>query len=101
MNLYLYYIVKFEYVSVKNYTDIDRSLGGIQVTVDDSWFLNPLAVGAPPENLTMAGFYLPNGFSPYSEISSPISMFPRPFNFTVTRKTFFFIFRLTDYTKIS
>ncbi|CAO3645937.1 unnamed protein product [Mucor hiemalis] len=33
----------------------------------------------------MAGFYLPNGFSPYSEISSPISMFPRPFNFTVTQ----------------
>lgn len=85
VNLYLYYIIKFEYVSVKNYTDIDRSLGGVQVTVDDSWFLSPLPDGAPPENLTMAGFYLPNGFSPYSEISSPISMFPRPFNFTVTQ----------------
>lgn len=73
-------------MSVKNYTDLDRADGSAQVTVDDSWFLSPLPAGSPPTNLTILAFYLPSTLSPYTEISSPISMFPRPFNFTVTRK---------------
>lgn len=73
-------------MSVKNYTDLDRGEGAVQVTVDNSWFLNPLPAGSPPTNLTIVAFYLPSTLSPYIEISSPISMLPRPFNFTVTRK---------------
>ncbi|KAI8080904.1 hypothetical protein BDF21DRAFT_451839 [Thamnidium elegans] len=83
ISLYLYYIVKFEYVSVKNYTDLDRATGGTEVTVDDSWFLEPLENGSAPRNLSISAFYLPSTLSPYSEISSTISMFPRPYNFTV------------------
>lgn len=75
-------------MSVKNYTDLDRASGFVQVTVDDSWFLNPLPAGSSPTNLTIVAFYLPPTLSPYTEISSPISMFPRPFNFTVVRKSF-------------
>ncbi|KAI9340131.1 hypothetical protein BD770DRAFT_399845 [Pilaira anomala] len=85
ISLYLYYIVKFEYVSVKNFTDLDRTYGGIQVIVDDSWFLESLPDNSLPQNLSISAFYLPSTLSPYAEISSPISMFPRPYNFTVTQ----------------
>ncbi|GAA5797165.1 hypothetical protein HPULCUR_002544 [Helicostylum pulchrum] len=85
ISLYLYYIVKYEYVSVKNYTDLDTATGGTEVTVDDSWFLDPLENGSPPRNLSISAFYLPSDLSPYAEISSTISMYPRPYNFTVVQ----------------
>lgn len=81
-------------MSVKNFTDLDRATGGIEVTVDNSWFLEPLENGSSPLNLSISAFYLPSTLSPYAEISSTISMFPRPYNFTVVRKFFFFFFNI-------
>ncbi|KAF1800240.1 hypothetical protein FB192DRAFT_1285645, partial [Mucor lusitanicus] len=85
ISLYLYYYIKFEYQNVKNFTNLDRSTGGIEVTVDDSWFLAPLNPGDSPKNWTMLGFYLPSTLNSAQELASPTSMFPRPFNFTITR----------------
>jgi hypothetical protein len=82
-------MVKFEYVNVKNYLNIDRLTGGLEVTVDDTWFLNKLEPGDSDQNLTILGFYLPSTANSTVELSSPISQFPRPFNFTVTRKCLF------------
>lgn len=79
-------------MSVKNFTDLDRTYGGIQVIVDDSWFLESLPDNSLPQNLSISAFYLPSTLSPYIEISSPISMFPRPYNFTVTRKFYFYFY---------
>ncbi|KAL0137120.1 hypothetical protein V8B55DRAFT_1545653 [Mucor lusitanicus] len=85
ISLYLYYYIKFEYQNVKNFTNLDRSTGGIEVTVDDSWFLAPLNPGDSPKNWTMLGFYLPSTLNSAQELASPTSMFPRPFNFTITQ----------------
>ncbi|CAO0790316.1 unnamed protein product [Mucor circinelloides] len=85
ISLYLYYYIKFEYQNVKNFTNLDRSTGGIEVTVDDSWFLTPLNPGDSPKNWTMLGFYLPSTLNSAEELASPTSMFPRPFNFTITQ----------------
>lgn len=86
MSLYLYYMIKFEYVNVKSYLNLDRIDGGLEVTIDDTWFLNKLEPGASDQNLTILGFYLPSTANVTQELASPISMYPRPFNFTVTRK---------------
>ncbi|KAI7897790.1 uncharacterized protein BX663DRAFT_527202 [Cokeromyces recurvatus] len=88
LNLYLYYYIKFEYKNVKNFTRLDQSLGSVKVTVDDSWFLSPLEPGSLDLNLTLYGFYLPSTENVTEELSNPISMYPRPFNFTITRKYF-------------
>ncbi|GAN01433.1 hypothetical protein MAM1_0007c00866 [Mucor ambiguus] len=85
ISLYLYYYIKFEYQNVKNFTNLDRSSGGIEVAVDDSWFLTPLNPGDSPKNWTMLGFYLPSTLNSAQELASPTSMFPRPFNFTITQ----------------
>ncbi|CAO3647068.1 unnamed protein product [Mucor fragilis] len=85
ISLYLYYYIKFEYQNVKNFTNLDTSTGGIEVTVDDSWFLTPLNPGDSPKNWTMLGFYLPSTLDSAQELASPTSMFPRPFNFTITQ----------------
>ncbi|KAI8368965.1 hypothetical protein BD560DRAFT_398220 [Blakeslea trispora] len=86
LSLYLYYIVRYEYVSVKNFTNLPERSGGIEVTVDDSWFLSSLPPGSPSQNLTMYGFYLPSSANPMEELASTSSQFPRPFNFTVVQK---------------
>ncbi|KAI8640327.1 hypothetical protein BD408DRAFT_419899 [Parasitella parasitica] len=85
ISLYLYYYLKFEYTNVKNFTNLSTKTGGIEVTVDDSWFLTPLEPGEPPKNWTMLGFYLPSTLDSAQELASPTSMFPRPFNFTITQ----------------
>ncbi|CEP15952.1 hypothetical protein [Parasitella parasitica] len=85
ISLYLYYYLKFEYINVKNFTNLSTKSGGIEVTVDDSWFLNPLDPGEQPKNWTMLGFYLPSTLNSAQELASPTSMFPRPFNFTITQ----------------
>ncbi|KAI8363805.1 hypothetical protein EDC96DRAFT_511796 [Choanephora cucurbitarum] len=85
ISLYLYYIVRYEYVSVKNFTNLPEKSGGIEVTVDDSWFLSSLPAGSPSQNLTMYGFYLPSSANPMEELASTSSQFPRPFNFTVVQ----------------
>ncbi|KAI8983997.1 hypothetical protein BDF20DRAFT_911172 [Mycotypha africana] len=85
LDLYLYHYIKFEYINVKNFTNLERRSGGIEVTVDDSWFLSPLQNGESSKNWTMMGFYLPSKANPAVELASPTSMYPRPFNFTVTQ----------------
>ncbi|KAG1176445.1 hypothetical protein G6F70_005071 [Rhizopus microsporus] len=82
LNLYLYNIINYAYVNVKNYSNLNTLAGGIQVTVDDSWFLKPSSTN---QNITMYGFYLPSTANVTVELSDPNSQFPRPFNFTVTQ----------------
>ncbi|KAI9472150.1 MAG: hypothetical protein EXX96DRAFT_583054 [Benjaminiella poitrasii] len=86
LSLYLYYYIKFEYVNVKNFTNLDRSQGSVQVTVDDSWFLTPLQPSSPDVDWTLMAFYLPSTANVTEELTNPYSMYPRPFNFTITRK---------------
>jgi hypothetical protein len=83
LNLYLYYIINYAYVNVKNYNNLTTLTGGISITVDDSWFLSPSLTS---QNLTMYGFLLPSTANVTLELSNPDSQYPRPFNFTVTRK---------------
>ncbi|KAI8076445.1 uncharacterized protein B0P05DRAFT_545888 [Gilbertella persicaria] len=85
LSLYLYYIVRYEYINVKNFTGLTETSGGIEVTVDDSWFLASLPAGTPDQNLTIYGFYLPSTADPAVELASTSSQYPRPFNFTVTQ----------------
>ncbi|EIE92247.1 hypothetical protein RO3G_17054 [Rhizopus delemar RA 99-880] len=83
LDLYLYYIINYAYVNVKTFNNLTTSTGGINVTVDDSWFLDS---STTRQNLTMYGFYLPSTANVTVELSDPNSQYPRPFNFTVTRK---------------
>lgn len=82
MDLYLYYIINYAYVNVKTFNNLTTSTGGINVTVDDSWFLDS---STTRQNLTMYGFYLPSTANVTVELSDPNSQYPRPFNFTVTQ----------------
>ncbi|EIE80963.1 hypothetical protein G6F46_001394 [Rhizopus delemar] len=82
LNLYLYYIINYAYVNVKNYNNLTTLTGGIHITVDDSWFLSPSLTS---QNLTMYGFLLPSTANVTLELSDPDSQYPRPFNFTVTQ----------------
>jgi hypothetical protein len=79
-------MVKFEYVNIKSFLNLDRSTGELSVTIDDTWFLNKLEPGSSDQNLTIFGFYVPSILNSTQELSSPDSMLPRPFNFTITRK---------------
>lgn len=56
--------------------------GGLTVTVDDSWFLSATPI---EKNITLFGYYLPSTLDPAQELTNINSMYPRPFNFTVTR----------------
>jgi hypothetical protein len=86
ISIYLYNIVKYAYVSTKNYTNLSTSLGGVEVAVDDSWFLNSLSPGSQNQTVTTYLYILPSTMDPYTELANSNSMYPRPFNFSVLRK---------------
>lgn len=79
----MYYYIKYEYIPVKTFSNLNRSIGGFEVTVDDSWFLSK---SEKDQNLTIYGYFLPSTLNNTEELTNIYSMYPRPFNFTVTRK---------------
>ncbi|ORZ00905.1 hypothetical protein BCR43DRAFT_434488 [Syncephalastrum racemosum] len=85
INLYLYYKENYAYMTIKNFTDLPRADGGLDVNIDKSWFPPQLA----NDDCTLYGLYLPEGTNPTEELTNPLSQYPRPFNFTIHRRRFF------------
>ncbi|KAG0171327.1 hypothetical protein DFQ28_003861 [Apophysomyces sp. BC1034] len=88
LNLFLYYKENFAYRSIKNWTNLTCKDGGLDVTVDNSWFPNQLDHGSGNKTWTLYGFYLPTGLDPTVQLVSPDSQFPRPFNFSVVQSAY-------------
>ncbi|KAI8371504.1 uncharacterized protein BYT42DRAFT_501686, partial [Radiomyces spectabilis] len=89
INLFLYYQENYAFRAVRNWTDIDRAEGSLQVKIDSTWFPTDLSPDTVNRTWTLYGFYLPTELDPTTELVNPYSQYPRPFNFSVVRKCSF------------
>lgn len=83
IDLYMYYRENYEYRPIKNWTDLPRAQGFLDVQVDGTWFPTRSTTN---KTWTLYGYYLPSGLDPTAELTNPASQYPRPFNFSVVRK---------------
>ncbi|KAI9262774.1 hypothetical protein BY458DRAFT_557105 [Sporodiniella umbellata] len=82
ISIYLYYIINYAYVNVKTLENLPTDSGGVNVTVDDSWFIKPSSTA---QNLTAYAYLLPSTFNATNELLDTNSLYPLPLNFTVTQ----------------
>lgn len=82
LDIYLYYIINYAYVNVKTLSNLTTNSGGVNVTIDDSWFIRSSTTA---QNLTMYAYILPSTANSTKELTDPKSLYPLPSNFTITQ----------------